>query len=408
MIVMKQKLNLKVSYYTRDGKEHKGESPIMLRVSLDGNRSSFGQIGLSVEPKHLSKSRVINDCPNATNLNAELNELEARIRFIAEQLQGKRRLNLENLKEELSGKKQAKQYISVLFEELIYESERAYQSGNISKGTFNRHKNYQRVFMNFIAYKYHRKDLRIDEVTRSLISDYEEYLWSVLGYCHNTQIKYMRFLNQATRKAIENGLLGKDPFCNISFTEEETDIGFLDENDLAKLMKTKITKKHLEFVRDVFVFSCFTGLSYSDVSLLTNNNRVTMNGTDWLLIRRKKTNGLSQIPLLPQALDILDKYKDYETSEGRLLPVPCNQVINRQLKEVQALCGIQKKLTYHLSRHTFATLALTKGVSLETVNKILGHKKLTTTQIYAKVITPKISYEMNAFNNRLLQERNII
>ena len=101
---MKQKLNLKVSYYTRDGKEHKGESPIMLRVSLDGNRSSFGQIGLSVEPKHLSKSRVINDCPNATNLNAELNELEARIRFIAEQLQGKRRLNLENLKEELSGK----------------------------------------------------------------------------------------------------------------------------------------------------------------------------------------------------------------------------------------------------------------------------------------------------------------
>ena len=101
-------------------------------------------------------------------------------------------------------------------------------------------------------------------------------------------------------------------------------------------------------------------------------------------------------------------YKDYETSEGRLLPVPCNQVINRQLKEVQALCGIQKKLTYHLSRHTFATLALTKGVSLETVNKILGHKKLTTTQIYAKVITPKISYEMNAFNNRLQQERNII
>lgn len=408
MIVMKQKLNLKVSYYTRDGKEHKGESPIMLRVSLDGNRSSFGQIGLSVEPKHLSKSRVINDCPNATNLNAELNELEARIRFIAEQLQGKGRLNLENLKEELSGKKQAKQYISVLFEELIYESERAYQSGNISKGTFNRHKNYQRVFMNFIAYKYHRKDLRIDEVNRSLISDYEEYLWSVLGYCHNTQIKYMRFLNQATRKAIENGLLGKDPLSNISFTEEETDIGFLDENDLAKLMKTKITKKHLEFVRDVFVFSCFTGLSYSDVSLLTNNNRVTMNGTDWLLIRRKKTNGLSQIPLLPQALDILDKYKDYETSEGRLLPVPCNQVINRQLKEVQALCGIQKKLTYHLSRHTFATLALTKGVSLETVNKILGHKKLTTTQIYAKVITPKISYEMNAFNNRLQQERNII
>lgn len=408
MIVMKEKLNLKVSYYTRDGKEHKGESPIMLRVSLDGNRSSFGQIGLSVEAKHLSKSRVINDCPNATNLNAELNELEARIRFFAEQLQGKGRLNLENLKEELSGKKHAKQYISVLFEELIYESERAYQSGNISKGTFNRHKNYQRVFMNFIAYKYHRKDLRIDEVTRSLISDYEEYLWSVLGYCHNTQIKYMRFLNQATRKAIENGLLGKDPFSNISFTEEETDIGFLDENDLAKLMKTKITKKHLEFVRDVFVFSCFTGLSYSDVSLLTNNNRVTMNGTDWLLIRRKKTNGLSQIPLLPQALDILDKYKDYETSEGRLLPVPCNQVINRQLKEVQALCGIQKKLTYHLSRHTFATLALTKGVSLETVNKILGHKKLTTTQIYAKVITPKISYEMNAFNNRLQQERNII
>lgn len=117
---------------------------------------------------------------------------------------------------------------------------------------------------------------------------------------------------------------------------------------------------------------------------------------------------LSKIPLLPQALEILEKYKKLETNDGRLLPLPCNQVINRQLKLIQSICGIEKKLTFHMARHTFATLALCKGVSVETVGEVLGHKWLKTTQIYAKVLPSKVASEMSQMANRLQEERSFL
>lgn len=405
---MKEKINLRVSFYTRGNRESDQESPIILRVSLNGERGNFGQIGLKVKPSLLQKSRISKIHSNANKLNSELEQIEARIGFLAEHLNAKGKLSLQNLRDEINGKKQSHQYISVLFDILISESEQRLHSGNLVVGTFRRHKNYARVFLNFIAYKYQRNDLRVDEVTKSLIADYEEYLFRVLGYSHNTLIKYMRFLNQATSKAIDLDTLSKDPFIGISYKEEETDRGFLDEKELATIMKTPIKEKHLDFIRDTFVFSCFTGLAYSDVAELKTNNIIHINDESWLLVRRKKTRVLSQIPLLPQALEILEKYKSFVSSDNRLLPLPCNQVINRQLKEVQQKCNLSKNLTFHLARHTFATLALSKGVSLETVNKILGHKKLSTTQIYAKVLTPKIAYEMNEFSNRLQCEKLVV
>lgn len=205
--------------------------------------------------------------------------------------------------------------------------------------------------MNFLSFKYSRNDLRIDELTKKVISDYEEYLHSTMIYSHNNLIKYLRWLQRATQKAIECDTLIKDPFNGISYNEVETDRGFLDERDLATLMKASIKEKHLNLVRDAFVFSCFTGLAYCDVQDPCSNNITYVNNEAWILVRRKKTKVLSQIPLLPQASAVLEKYKDKGLKDGRLLPLPCNQVINRQLKEVQRLSGIDKKLTFHLARH---------------------------------------------------------
>lgn len=406
--VMKSKLNLSVSYYTRNNKQSEGDSPVMLRVSLNGKRSSFGQIGMELKPIYLKKNRVTSKHPNAKELNKRLIDLENRIFFLAEHLFSKGQLSLLSIKEELNGKKKSQQYVSAIFDELINEKEQELQAGKIVVGSVNRYHNFARVFMSFIAYKYHRNDLRIQEITKDIIREYEAYLHSVLGYSHNTLIKYMRFLIKTTRRGIELGLIDQDPFKGISYQDKETDRGFLDEKEVALLIKTPIVDEHLSFIRDTFIFACFTGLSYSDVANLTSNNLCSFNGEKWILIRRQKTDVSSKIPLLPQAQEILEKYKDYETSDGRLLPLPCNQVINRHLKQIQAICGIEKKLTFHMARHSFATLALCKGVSIETVGQVLGHKWLKTTQIYAKVLPSKVAAEMNQMANRLQNERCFI
>ncbi len=408
ILVMKSKLNLTVSYYSRGNKKSETSTPVMLRVSLNGERSSFGNTGISVKPVYLEKNRVVPLHPKAEELNRQLMELETRIHFLAEHLFNKGQLSLSNIKEELNGKKQSQQYVSAVIEELLNEKEQEFQAGKIVAGSVKRHHNFARVFMSFIAYKYQRNDLRMQEITKETIRDYETYLHCELGYSHNTLIKYMRFLCKATRRGMELNTIDKDPFKGISYQDKETDRGFLDEKEVALLIKTTINDKHLSFIRDTFIFACFTGLSYSDVSSLTKSNLSYYNDEQWILIRRQKTKVLSKIPLLPQALEILEKYKKLETNDGRLLPLPCNQVINRQLKLIQSICGIEKKLTFHMARHTFATLALCKGVSVETVGEVLGHKWLKTTQIYAKVLPSKVASEMSQMANRLQEERSFL
>lgn len=405
---MKREVKPTVSFYLRSNKQKQGKSPIMLRVSFNRERKSFGQVGLSIDSSLFHQGRAIGNSSEAKEINMELNRLETKIQLLAELLDNNGRLTLDNLKEELKGKKVSLQYVSVLFNELLEESKKDYINEKITKGTLERHHTYSRVFMNFLSFEYSRKDLRVDEITRPLISAYEEYLLKTLGFSHNNHIKYLRWLGRATDKAMDIGTLTRDPFNGIAYNEEKVDRGFLDETELARLMKTDIQQKHLDFTRDAFVFSCFTGLAYCDVAQLKKENIAHSNGEKWLLLKRKKTKEACTIPLLPQALAILEKYEDKMLNDGRLLPIPCNQVINRQLKEVQQICGIDKNLSFHLARHTFGTLALTKGVSIETVAKILGHKKLSTTQIYARILPAKVAKEMSLLNNVLQNEKHIV
>lgn len=405
---MRRNAKPKVSFYLRSTDQKEVKTPIMLRVSYMGNRKNFGQVDLSIEPMFFDKGKVTGANKEALEIKEQLDKLESKIILLAELLEDNGRLTLDNLKEELKGKKASLQYISVLFDELLEESTNEYNNGKITKGTLTRHQTYSRVFMNFLSFEYSRKDLRVDEITCPIISRYEEYLLKTQGFTHNNSIKYLRWLIKATDKALEAGTLARDPFNGVAYNEEKVDRGFLDENELAKLMKTDIGAKHLDFTRDAFVFSCFTGLAYCDVAQLTKNNITYSNGKKWLLLKRKKTKEACTIPLLPQALAILEKYEDKTLKDGCLLPIPCNQVINRQLKEVQRLCDIDKSLSFHLARHTFGTLAITKGVSIETVAKILGHTKLSTTQIYARILPAKVDNEMTLFNDTLQRENRIV
>lgn len=150
----------------------------------------------------------------------------------------------------------------------------------------------------------------------------------------------------------------------------------------------------LELVRDIFLFSCFTGLAYIDVSNLTPDNIVSMDGNDWIMTRRQKTNIASNVLILDVPKQIISKYSHKTYREGKLFPMLSNQKVNSYLKEIADICGIKKNLTFHLARHTFATLCLSKGVPMESVSKMLGHTNIKTTQLYARITNKKIEKDM--------------
>ena len=178
---------------------------------------------------------------------------------------------------------------------------------------------------------------------------------------------------------------------------------YLTREELTAFFKAKLSSEHLEKVRDVFVFSCFTGLAYIDVAGLTQDNiRKSFDGNLWIMTKRQKTNTDVNVPLLDIPKMILKKYKG-KLPNGKILPVISNQKLNAYLKEIADVCGIKKNLTFHLARHTFATTTtLSKGVPIETVSKMLGHTNIETTQIYARITNSKIGSDMQGLDKKFV------
>jgi site-specific recombinase XerD len=191
----------------------------------------------------------------------------------------------------------------------------------------------------------------------------------------------------------------KDPFQLFQLKFKKFDRQYLSERELELIENTIFRKEGLEKVKDCFLFSCYTGLSYVDVKMLINNHITRgIDNNFWIFTKREKTNETVKIPILPKALEILNKYKTFSKHNNgeKVLPIFSNQKINIYLKEIAKDCGIHKNLTFHVARHTFATtVMLSNGVPLETVSKLLGHTKLSTTQIYARVVETKISEDIN-------------
>jgi site-specific recombinase XerD len=246
----------------------------------------------------------------------------------------------------------------------------------------------------FIRHQYKKEDIPVKEVNYQFISDYEVYLKSVSNCGHNSCVKHLRYLKQIITSALKNRLITIDPFNDYTLGYKPVNKEYLIEPEIKRLLTRKFTAKRLEEVRDVFVFQCFTGVAYIDAANLTLNNIVEDGfGQKWIRLNRQKSSVQANVPLLEIPLTILKKYEHLEN--GKLLPVHSNQKMNEYLKEIAALCGINKRLSTHCGRHTFGTIMLTKGVSIESVSKMLGHTNITTTQIYAKVLNQKIATEVN-------------
>mgnify|MGYP000311684125 CR=1 FL=1 len=216
----------------------------------------------------------------------------------------------------------------------------------------------------------------------------------------NTSTKILKFLKTITIYGQKHGFLAHDPFANKRFHLENTDRGFLTDEEIKKLIHKEMASPRLDLVRDIFLFSCFTGLAYIDVANLTEDNIVELDGRKWIMTRRQKTRVATNIILLDIPKRIIEKYAPVRKN-GHLLPILSNQKMNAYLKEIADLCNIRKPLSFHMARHTFATMSLSKGVPIESVSKMLGHTNIKTTQIYARITNKKIEQDMLKLSDKL-------
>lgn len=279
-----------------------------------------------------------------------------------------------------------------------------------SQGTLKRFEVCKNSIVNFLQWKFKVSEIDIRKLNFEFINDYEFYLKSVQGCAHNTTMGYLKKLKKIVRQCVAKDWLDKDPFMSFKITLKDTHRVYLLDEELQIIISKQINIGRLNTVRDIFLFSCYTGLSYSDVEKLTVSDISTgIDGEKWVFTTRTKTDTATRVPLLPPAQTIIEKYSNQPTrmNSGKLLPMLTNQRMNSYLKELADICGIKKELTFHCARHTFATtVTLTNGVPIETVSSMLGHRSLRTTQHYAKIIDKKVSQDMASLRSKYSRENS--
>ena len=252
-------------------------------------------------------------------------------------------------------------------------------------------------------------DFPLKELNLSFINDFEYFLRTEKKCRTNTIWGYMIVLKHIVSIARNDGRLPFNPFAGYINSPESVARGYVTKEEINVMMNTEMPDKTHELVRDLFIFSTFTGLAYSDVKNLTEDNLQTFfDGNLWIITRRKKTNTESNIRLLDVPRKIIEKYKSM-TKDNKVFPMPSNTTCNKKLKTIAELCGIKAHLTYHVARHSAATtVLLSNGVPIETVSRLLGHTNIKTTQIYAKITAQKISQDMETLSHKLEDmEKNI-
>ena len=395
-----------VFYINRTKARKNGECPIMLRININGSRVTMA-LKRHLDPQHWDsgrsqmkgrgdQARLFNDYLDSIRVRAhkKYNELlTAKEEVLASDLRdailgiqtAKSRNLIETWQEHVNGLKQ------LIGKESSYAT---YQKYNTAK-------NHMKAFL---RKTYKAEDVSIKSVDHYMISRYAHYLKTEMACSYNTATRFLQNLKRITTLAMRHGWLAKDPFAGVNLSLKEVDRPYLTETELKKLMEFQSPFERLNKVRDFFVFSCFTGLAYIDVKQLRRCEIEHNEGNYWIRTRRQKTRARANIPLLNIPMEIIRKYSILEAlqPEDLVLPMPSNQKINAYLKELADLCGISKTLTFHIARHTFATtVTMMNGVPIETVSKMHGHKNITSTQHYARIVDQKVGEDMRLLSQRL-------
>jgi len=378
---------------------------VYLRITYDGRRAELSTMRKVFLSKWNAKAnKVSGSSAEAKQVNRNLDIIKNRIYEIYQRLlDNEEDIAAEKIKNEYSGNNNMQKSILEMFEEHNNRMDRLVGK-DYSFRTLQRYKTTKKHLAAFISSSFKLKDYPVKEIDTKFINSFIYYLKTELSLSHNSALKYLSYFKKIVRVAYANGWLEKDPFFNFKVKLQTIDREFLTKEEIIKIMEKEFTIPRMEQVRDVFLFSCYTGLAYVDVFKLTADDIIKgIDGNKWIKTKRTKTKTLSSIPILPVAEKLIEKYEDLESPTGKLLPVYTNQKTNSYLKEIADSCGIKKNLTFHMARHTFATtVTLSNGVPIESVSKMLGHRSLKTTQHYAKILDEKLSEDMNLLKARIL------
>jgi len=398
----------------RQRKTQSNEYPIFIRVTVNGKRSEIStQRSVKESDWDQLSQRVKPKAQDSQITNSYLDLARGRIQTIYNQmLASNESFTAASIKERFLGKVLKPNYKTICdaFDYNYRQMEASKQSGNISAKTLLRYKITKNKVVAFMQENYKVADRALPEIRLGFITEFYHYLTTTDKLQNNTAHKYIKNLKKVVSLAVGLDWIPSNPFTQFKCTYVNPEREFLTEAELNDIISKEILIDRLREVRDVFIFCCFTGFAYSEVSKF-DSNAVTK-GIDsefWLSTIREKTGKKESVPLLPIPLAIIEKYKThrYCITRNKLLPVKSNQKYNGYLKELMAICGINKHISTHSARHTFATtVTLANGVPIESVMSMLGHTNIRTTQIYAKVIQKKVSDDMKLLRQKLEKPKN--
>jgi site-specific recombinase XerD len=400
------KTKVSILFYAKKAKAAvNGLIPIYTRITINGKRIELSTnrfVEMSKWSTEAGKMKGTSE--EARSINNHLDILKSQIRDVEMELIYKKiAVTNETIKSKLLGVDERARMLVPIFQDHNNKIKELIGK-EYAPGTLERYTTSLKHTIEFMQWKYNISDIDITKIDHAFITDYEFWLRSVRNCANNTAVKYIKNFNKIIKICLANHWIDKNPFANYKSKVKEVERVYLTEDEIQSIMEKEFKTERLSLVRDIFLFSCFTGLAYIDVKNLTKSHiSFGIDGEKWIFTHRQKTESASKIPILPVTQMIIDKYENHQQScnEDKLLPILSNQKMNAYLKELADICNIDKELTFHIARHTFATtVTLTNGVPIESVSKMLGHKNLRTTQHYAKVLDRKVSEDMRILKDK--------
>ncbi|MFD2247194.1 site-specific integrase [Pontibacter ruber] len=382
-----------------------GEIPVFIRVTINGNNTEIATKHF-VKPElwDTSKGKVKgrSDLAKTINDTIDLFKLRAKQHY-NKLIEAGKEVDLLAIKNGVLCIEEKQPTLLEVFSKLVRDVH-AKIGVEYSMSCYSAYRASENHLVMFLEEEYKLQDYKLKDLSFRFIADFEHYL-KTKGKCRqNGAIKHIQRVKKSVRIALKYDYIQKDPFLLHSMGKDKVIRLPLNEGELKTLEAMKVDVERLEIIRDMFLFTCYTGLAFIDAKHLKKENiGIGIDGEEWIFTERQKTGNTCAIPLLPPAKAILKKYAihDKVLTSGYLLPIPSNQKFNAYLKEIGDLAGVRKKLTVHIGRHTFATtIALQNGVPMEVVKQMLGHDNIKTTQIYAKVETRLIADSMNALRKK--------
>jgi integrase len=385
-----------INFWLKSRTDRNGKSPITMTIGANGERAEF-QTGKKIEPENWDngKQQAKGKTTEAKLLNTYLSQLRNKVYLKEIELMQRGFLITARLLRDAVVDK-----VEALNEKTLFQvfSEHNEEQGKmigkgISKSTHWLSEYTYRLLKEHVEQKYKRSDLYLRELNIGFIQAFHTFLRTDKGMAQNSSTKHLKLLKKIINVAVANSYMTFNPFMTYKVEREPVEIDFLDEEELRRIINFDTPLPRLERAKDMFLFGCFTGLSYIDIKTLAPEHFESDGaGRIWIKKRRVKTGVLSRIPLLPIAKMILDKYRDGE----KLLPIQDPADVNKYLKDIAILCNINKRITFHTSRHTFAsTVTLANNISLEVVSKMLGHTNTRMTTHYAKLVDKCIGEQMD-------------